>query len=201
VQVREVPVPLGDVEAVPDEELVRDGEADVTHRKVVDEATVGPVEERHRGERGRRAQPEVPHEVVERQPGVDDVLDDDDVPAVDARVQVLDEPDRRRPAGLVGGVPGEFDEVDVVQDRDRARQVCEEDEARLQRGDQERLTALVVGGDLGAELGDAYGDLLGREVDLADARVARDVPTGRAQVRQEASFRPYRWARRSMSRL
>jgi hypothetical protein len=138
---------------------------------------------------------------VQRQPGVDDVLDDDHVPAVDARVEVLDEPDRRRAARLVRRVAGKLDEVDVVEDRDRARQVGEEDEARLQRCDEERLPALVVGGDLGTQLGDAGCDLLGGEVDLADARIAFDVRTGWLQIRQEASFRLYRCPRRSMSRL
>jgi hypothetical protein len=65
-----------------------------------------------------------------------------------------------------------------VEDRDRARQVGEEDEARLQRGDEERLSAFVVGGDLDAELGDAGRDLVGGEVDLPDAVVARELPTG-----------------------
>ena len=67
VQVRQVPVPLVDVEAVADEELVRDGEADVPHRQVLDEPAVRPVEERDRCERAGRAQAERPHEVVERQ--------------------------------------------------------------------------------------------------------------------------------------
>jgi hypothetical protein len=138
---------------------------------------------------------------VQRQPGIHDVLDDDHVPAVDARVEVLDEPDRRRAARLVRRVAGKLDEVDVVEDRDRTRQVGEEDEARLQGRDEERLPALIVGGDLGAQLGDAGCDLLGREVDLADARIAFDVRTGWLRTRQEASFRPYRCPRRSMSRL
>jgi hypothetical protein len=198
VQVREIPVPLLDVEAVADEELVRDGEPDVPDREIVDEAAVGAVQERDRRQRAGRAQAEVSHEVVQSQPGVDNVLDDDDVTVLDARVQVLDEPDRRRPAGLVGRVAGQLDEVDVVQDRDRACQVGEEDEARLQGGDQNRLSAVVVGRDLGAQLSDAERDLVGGEVDLADARV---VAAGRPEIRQEASFRPYRCPRRSMSRL
>jgi hypothetical protein len=202
VQVREVAVPLGDVEAVADEELIRDREADVPDRQVVDEPAVGTVEQRHRRQRAGSAEHEAAHQVAQRQPGVDDVLDDDDVPAVDARVQVLDEPDRRRAARLVRGVAGELDEVDVVEDRDRARQVGQEDEARLQGRDQERLPALVVGGDLGAQLGDTGGDLIGGEIDLADARIAFDAgTTGRSRIRQEASFRPYRCPRRSMSRL
>jgi hypothetical protein len=57
-----------------------------------------------------------------------------------------------------------------VQHRQRPRQVGDEDEARLQRPDEQGLAAGVVGGDLGAELADAGGELLGREVDLADPR-------------------------------
>jgi hypothetical protein len=139
---------------------------------------------------------------VQRQPGVDDVLDDHDVAPFDRGVEVLEEPDRGRSARLVGRVAGELDEVDVVQDPDRPGQVGEEDEARLQGRDEERLPAVVVRGDLGAQLGDAGGDLLGREVDLADALVRGDVRAeAGTEIRQLASFRPYRCPRRSMSRL
>jgi len=55
-----------------------------------------------------------------------------------------------------------------VRDRKRAREVGEEEDARLQRGDENRLAALVVAGDLDAELRDACLDLTGREVDLTE---------------------------------
>ena len=132
VQIREVSVPLVEVEAVADEELVRNGEADVPDRQVLDEAPVGAVEERHRRERARSAELERPAEVVERQAGIDDVLDDQDVATLDGGVEVLQEPDRRAAAGLVGAVARELDEVDVVDDRERAAEVDEEDDARLQ---------------------------------------------------------------------
>jgi hypothetical protein len=45
VEIRQIPVPLVEVEAVADEELVGNGEADVANRQVVDQAAVGPVEE------------------------------------------------------------------------------------------------------------------------------------------------------------
>ena len=45
-QVGQVPVALPELEAVADEELVGDGEPHVAHRQVVDEAAVGPVEQR-----------------------------------------------------------------------------------------------------------------------------------------------------------
>ena len=41
---------VAQIEAVADEELVRNGEAHVADRDVLDEAPVGPVEERDRGE-------------------------------------------------------------------------------------------------------------------------------------------------------
>jgi hypothetical protein len=197
VQVRQVAVALVDVEPVADEELVGDGEADVPHRQVLDEAAVRAVEERDGRERARAAQPEGADEVVERQPGVDDVLDNEDVPALDARVEVLEEPDRRAASGLAGAVAGQLDEIDVMQDRERAREVGKEDQARLQGGDEQRLAAGVVDGDLGTELLDPGRDLLAGEVDLADPIVRE----GRPVFGQEAIFSPYRWPRRSMSRL
>jgi hypothetical protein len=58
-----------------------------------------------------------------------------------------------------------------VVDLDRAREIRDEDEARLQQPDEQRLTVGVVIRDLPAELADAGGDLLGAEIDLADPRV------------------------------
>jgi hypothetical protein len=58
-----------------------------------------------------------------------------------------------------------------VDDRQRPREVGEEDEARLEAADEDRLAARVVGADLGAQLLDPRGDLGGGEVDLADGVV------------------------------
>jgi hypothetical protein len=58
-----------------------------------------------------------------------------------------------------------------VRDRDRAREVGEEDEARLQQRDEEQVAAGVVAGDLGTQLADAALQLLGGEEDVADAGV------------------------------
>jgi len=60
-----------------------------------------------------------------------------------------------------------------VDDRQRPRQVGEEDEARLQAADQDRLAAGVVRADLLAELPDPAGDLRGGQVDLPDPPVGR----------------------------
>jgi hypothetical protein len=70
-------------------------------------------------------------------------------------------------------VAGELDEVDLVQVRNGPREIGEEDEARLQERDEQQLAVGVVGGDLGAQLGDAAAQLIGAEEDVADARVVR----------------------------
>jgi hypothetical protein len=72
-----------------------------------------------------------------------------------------------------------------VKEGERARQIGHEDERRLQRADEQRLAAGVVGGDLLAELRDAGRDLFRREIDLSDAGLT-------FVAGQEASFRPYR---------
>jgi hypothetical protein len=192
VEVREVPEALVEVEPVADEELVRDGEADVAHRDVLDEPAVRPVEQRHGGERRWGAERERLAEVVERQTGVDDVLDDDDVAAGDLRVEVLEQPDAGV-AALVGAgcVARELEEVEPVWNAERAREVGEEDEARFQRRDEQRLAADVVAAEFAAELAYARRQLLAGEVDVAEARAAA----------YDASSSRYRSARRSMSRL
>jgi hypothetical protein len=192
VEIRQVPVPLGDVEAVPDEELVGYGEADVADRQILDQAPVGPVEQGDRRQRRRLAEGERPAEVVERQAGIDDVLDDQDVAVRDLAIEVLEQADACVAAGVgVRAVARQLDEVERVQDRDRAREVGEEDEARLQWSDEERLAALVVARALLPELPDARRQLLAGEVDLADG----------LRLGYDASSRRYRCAKRSRSRL
>jgi hypothetical protein len=77
-------------------------------------------------------------------------------------------------AGVGAVVAGQLDEVDCVMDRDRAREVGEEDEARFQQRDQEQVAALVVPRDLGAELADARLQLVRRQEDVADPAVDVD---------------------------
>jgi hypothetical protein len=169
VQVRQTPVALLQVEAISHEELVWDGEADVADGQVVDQPPVRAVEERRGGERGGVAQRERLAEVVQGQAGVDHVLDDEDVAAGDLLVQVLQEADPRVAARVrVGAVRRELDEVEGVGDADGARQVRDEDDARLEGRDEERLTAAVVADDLAPELADTVGQLPSGEVDLAN---------------------------------
>jgi hypothetical protein len=153
-----------------------------------DQTPVGPVEQGHRRQRRRLAQQERLRQVVERQAGVDDVLDQQDVPPVDAQGQILQQPDLAS-AAAVSVVAGECNEIQVVDDRKSPGQVGDEDERRRQRRNEDRLAAVVVGGDLGSEFADPALDLLPREVDLPDPG-----------IRYEARSSLYRWARRSMSR-
>jgi hypothetical protein len=114
------------------------------------------------------------------------------VSAGDLRVEVLEQPDARM-AALVGagGIARELEEVEPVRDADGAGEVGEEDDTRLERRDEERLTAVVVARELAPELTDARLQLLSREVDVAEALAAA----------YDASSSRYRSARRSMSRL
>ena len=106
-------------------------------------------------------------------------------------VEVFQEPDARMSAGVgAGRVAGELEEVEAMRDRERAGEVGDEDEARLQGCDQERLAALVVAGDLAPELANTGLQLPPREVDVPQARRPYDASSSR-----------YRSARRSMSRL
>jgi hypothetical protein len=173
VEVREVPEPLVEIEPVADEELVRDGEADVAHRQVLDEAAVRAVEQGDGRQRGGSAERERLAEVVERQAGVDDVLDDDDVASGDLRVEVLEQPDAGVTALIgAGRIARELEKVEAVWNAERAREVGDEDEAGLQRGDEQRLAAVVVARELTAELADACLQLPPREVDVAEAGAA-----------------------------
>jgi len=68
-------------------------------------------------------------------------------------------------------VPGELDELDLVRNRDRPREVGEKDDARFEQRDEQQLALGVVVRDLRAELLDASTKLLRREEDLSDAVV------------------------------
>ncbi len=83
------------------------------------------------------------------------------MPARELRVKIFQEADALVAAGLGAVVAGELDEVECVQDRERAREVADERQTRLQRADDERLAPGEVPRDLGAELSDAGVNLLG----------------------------------------
>jgi hypothetical protein len=186
----EAPESALQVEPVADEEVVGHGEADVTERDVVDEPPVGPVQQGARCDLARPAQGERLDQVVERQPSVDHVLDDEDVTPRDREVEILDQSNLGLAAqGAV--IPCQDDEVESVGDLDRPREVGQEDERALEDGDEDGLAAGVIVGDLRAELFDPCLDLVTGEIDLSDPRVER---------LYEARFSLYLWARRSKSR-
>src|SRR3990170_3083177 len=87
---REVAVALPVVEAVSDDEAVRDGEAEVIDRDLHQPAG-RLVEERADAQRGGVLPVQVADEVVEREPGVDDVLDDEDVATLNGAREVLED--------------------------------------------------------------------------------------------------------------
>ena len=91
----------------------------------------------------------------------------------DLSVQVLEQPNTGV-AALVGAgcVARELEEVEPVGDAKGPAEVGDEDEARLQRRDQQRLAPVVVARQLAAELADARVQLLSREVDVAEAGAA-----------------------------
>jgi hypothetical protein len=75
--------------------------------------------------------------------------------AGDLRVQILEQADAGV-AALVGAgrVARELDEIEAVVDRQCAGQVRDEDDARLERRDEQWLPPFVVTGDLAPELAD-----------------------------------------------
>jgi hypothetical protein len=75
-------------------------------------------------------------------------------------------------AGVGAVVAGELDEVDRVMDGNRAREVGQEDEARLQQRDEQQVAPGVVAGDVGAQLVDARAQLIRGEEDLTYTRIA-----------------------------
>jgi hypothetical protein len=103
-----------------------------------------------------------------RRPRVHDVLHEEDVPALERRVHVLQESDA---AALPVGVRGELDDVECVRYPQRASQVREEHDARLQWGDEDGIEAGVLATDLRPQLGDTSGDVVARQVDVADVAV------------------------------
>src|SRR4051794_5265077 len=164
--VRQVPVPLGEVEAVADHEAVRDLEADVADGHV-DLAPVRLGEEGADLEARRLAGLEVSHQIGERETGVDDVLDHQDVAPLDVDVEVLEDADDARRVGL-RAVARDRHEVDLAGDRQRAHQVSHEEDGALEDADQQQVTPGVVGGDLFTELEHARPQAILVDEDLRD---------------------------------
>ena len=86
---------------------------------------------------------------------------------LDLGVEVLEQPDSR----AVGVVAGKLEEVELVRDGQSPREIGDEDEARLERRDEQRVSPLVLARERVAELANTRVELLTREVDIADADV------------------------------
>ena len=101
------------------------------------------------------ARAEAAQQVLERQPGVDDVLDDQHVAVLDRGVEILE--DAHDPGGVGRrAVGGDRHEIDLHRDLDQAHQVGEEEHRALQHPhQQQRRRCRVVARDLLAELGHA----------------------------------------------
>src|SRR5581483_9031160 len=97
----------------------------------------------------------------------DDVLDHEHVPRLDVDVEVLEDPDDSGRVGL-RAVARDRHEVDLAGHRQVSHQVGHEEDGAFEHADQEQIAAFVVGGDLGAELGDSRPQRVLLDQDLAD---------------------------------
>jgi len=116
------------------------------------------------------------------------------VPALQLERDVLEKPDPVGALVVALSVARELDEVERMVDRQGAREVADERDARFQGADQKRIEAGVLARQLAAELADTRRDLVGVEEDLPDTVVES------FQEAQDAFRNPYRAARRSKSR-
>ena len=94
----------------------------------------------------------------------DDVLDDDDVPAFEAGVEVLDQLDLTRGLGALA-VARDRHEVERAVARQRPRQIRQEDERPLEHADEMHPVG-VVGADLLRHRLDALLDGFGGDEDV-----------------------------------
>jgi len=91
----------------------------------------------------------------------------------DGRVEILEQANPGTAAGA--GVGRELQKIDLMRDRERPREIREEDDARLERRDEKWSSSLVSRRELLAELVDPAGDLLAGEVDLPRAARRREI--------------------------
>src|SRR5690349_11642456 len=143
---REVAIAALVVEPVADHEFVGAGEPDVARVHVLELLALAYgllVEQRTQLDRGRPAAAQVLAQVVQREAGVDDVFDDDHVPAFDRAIEILHDANHTRGLGA-GAVGGHGHEVDRQREVDRAREVGEEGVRALEDAEQQRILVGVV---------------------------------------------------------
>src|SRR5206468_4042364 len=117
-QTRNVAVALVVVESISHDEHVRDSKPDVS-KVEVDQPARRLVQQRAHLQRRRLARAQAAQHVVQRQPGVDDVFDDQDVPALDRVIEILEQAHHAR--GIPAGAAGDGQEIH----RDREAEVAE----------------------------------------------------------------------------
>jgi hypothetical protein len=170
---------------------IGDLEPDVARRQV-DLPPLGLGQQRAHLERPRVTRAEVAQQVLERQPGVHDVLDDQHVAVFDRRVQVLEDP---HDAGGVGRRPvgGDGHEVDLDGNVDEPHEIAQEEHRTLEDANQQQRpgwAGSIVARDLLAQLGDAALQILGGDEHLADCGLAchaRGCGHGRESSRRAAA--------------
>ena len=99
-----------------------------------------------------------PAKVAQRQSRIEDVLDQDDVLALNGIIDVLDQLHRAR-GNACAAIAGDRDEIEGVVHLDRPCKIRQEDRCTLQHADQHNRLIFVVLGDLCADHFDAFGNL------------------------------------------
>ena len=122
---------------------------------------------------------------MQRQARVDDVLDDEHVPTAAVLVEILEQTNSFR----CSVVRLELDEVERMRDGRAAREIRGEDDAALERHDEQQVASLVVGRDLGAELSHPLRQLGRREEDLALAGGAHEARSSRKRAASRSRSR------------
>src|SRR5712692_5440785 len=152
----QVAVTLGVIEAVAHHELVGDLEAHVVGLDLPDPA-LGFIEQRGNTQRAGLALLEDAAEVVQRQAGVEDVLDQDDVQPLDTGVEVLGQ---AHLAGRLAALAVARDRHEIQRNfqADLADQIGEKNRGALQHTDQVHALAAEIAADLAAHLADAALD-------------------------------------------
>src|SRR5690606_21571949 len=193
---RQIAVSLRVVEPVAHHELVRDVEPDVTDGHV-DLHRLALTQQRTHGQRSGITAGEVLQQPRQGQSGVDDVLDDEHVPAGDVAVEVLQDthdPGRRSRRT----VRRHRHELQLRRDRQSASEVGHEHDRTFEYTDENeigrRLVGRVVRRDLLGQLGDLVLDLLlgdehGGDVALVHGQLPRTVGWHRFKTSYPCSLR------------
>ena len=115
---------------------------------------------------------QVLHQILERQTGIEHVLDDQHVAAVDVDVQVLDDAHDARGLDAVA-VARNGHEVDSALGVDGAHQIAHKDDGATQDGDEHEVLALVILGDLRTQALDDLRDVFLGEQDFLNIWMER----------------------------